>query len=225
MDCCCCFFLADVLFLTMAKRANEQQRGRYTAMWQQQRRDTMAKSFCPMKTDYKLLSCIEYLRTKETLDVGFQMFRRRSSRLLLPPYPLKIFSLVSGKKDRQTTIQWHVLKKTHNGKILLPYDDSLETSLLYRTLEDKRNPRGRFPSLQKLEPQIAAAAAAVFLQMLFLVNDKEDRQTAMWWQQALKKRQNGKILLPYEDRLRDPQSTNLFTGFWQGGSMENSEAV
>jgi hypothetical protein len=40
--------------------------GGYTAMWQQQRRDTMAKSFCPMKTDYKLLSCIEYLMTKET---------------------------------------------------------------------------------------------------------------------------------------------------------------
>jgi hypothetical protein len=177
----------------MAKRTNEQQLGRihsneggYTAMWQQQRRDTMAKSFCPMKTDYKLLSCIEYLRTKETLDVGFQVFRRRSSRLLLPPFPLKIFSLVSGKKDRQTTIQWHVLKKTHNGKILLPYDDNLETSLLYRMLEDIRNTRGRFPSLQKLEPQIAAAAA-VFLQLLFLVNGKEDRQTAMWWQHSLKK--------------------------------------
>jgi hypothetical protein len=123
--------------------------GGYTAMWQQQRRDTMAKSFCPMKTDYKLLSCIEYLRTKETLDVGFQVFRRRSSRLLLPPFPLKIFSLVSGKKDRQTTIQWHVLKKTHNGKILLPYDDNLETSLLYRMLEDIRNTRGRFPKSSK----------------------------------------------------------------------------
>lgn len=117
--------------------------GGYTAMWQQQRRDTMAKSFCAMKTDYKLLSCIEYLRTKETLDVGFQVFRRRSSRLLLPPFPLKIFSLVSGKNDRQTTIQWHVLKKTHNGKILLPYDNSLEASLLYRTLEDIRNTRCR----------------------------------------------------------------------------------
>jgi hypothetical protein len=155
----------------------------------------------------------------------FPSAQKEDSRLLLPPFPLKIFSLVSGKKDTQTTIRWHVLKKTHNGKILLPYDDSLETSLLYRTLEDKRNPRGRFPSLQKLEPQIAPAAAAVFLQILFLVNGKEDRQTAMRWQHALKKRQNGKILLPYEDRLRDPQSTNLFTGFWQGGSMENSEAV
>jgi hypothetical protein len=47
-------------------------------------------------------------------------------------------------------------------------------------LEDQRNPRGRFPSLQKLELHIAAAAV-VFLQMLFLVNGKEDRQTAMWW--------------------------------------------
>jgi hypothetical protein len=53
-------------------------------------------------------------------------------------------------------------------------------------LEDIRNTRGRFPSLQKLEPQIAAAAA-VFLQLLFLVNGKEDRQTAMWWQHSLKK--------------------------------------
>ncbi len=123
---------------------------------------------------------------RNPLDVGFQVFKSWSSRLLLPPFPLKIFSLVSGKKDRQTTIQWHVLKKTHNGKILLPYDDNLETSLLYRMLEDIRNTRGRFPSLQKLEPQIAAAAA-VFLQLLFLVNGKEDRQTAMWWQHSLKK--------------------------------------
>jgi hypothetical protein len=45
------------------------------------------------------------LRTKETLDVGFQVFRRRSSRLLLPPFSLKIFSLVNGKEDRQITIQ------------------------------------------------------------------------------------------------------------------------
>jgi hypothetical protein len=97
---------------------------------------------------------------------------------------LKIFSLINGKEDRQTTIQWHVLKKTHNGKILLPYEDSLQTSLLYRMLEDQRNPRGRFPSLQKLELQIAAAAV-VFLQMLFLVNGKDDRQTAVWWQHAL----------------------------------------
>jgi len=150
----------------------------------------------------------EYLRTKETLDVGFQVFKR-SSRLLLPPFPLKIFSLINGKEDRQTTIQWHVLKKTHNGKILLPYEDSLQTSLLYRTLEDQRNPRGRFPSLQKQELQIAAAAA-VFLQMLFLVNGKEDRQTAVWWQHALKKRHNGKILLPYEDRLRGPEYKLLY---------------
>ncbi len=28
MDCCCYSFLADVFFLSMAKRANEQQRGR-----------------------------------------------------------------------------------------------------------------------------------------------------------------------------------------------------
>jgi hypothetical protein len=78
----------------------------------------------------------EYLRTKETLDVGFQVFKR-SSRLLLPPFPLKIFSLINGKEDRQTTIQWHVLKKTHNGKILLPYEDRLrgpEYKLLYRIL-------------------------------------------------------------------------------------------
>jgi hypothetical protein len=32
----------------------------------------------------------------------------------------------------------------------------------------------------------------------------------VWWQHALKKRHNGKNLLPYEDRLRGPEYKLLY---------------
>ncbi len=108
MDCCCCSFSCQ--WQRGQMNSNE---GGYTAMWQQQRRDTMTKSFCPMKTEYKLLSCIEYLRTKETLDVGFQVFKSWSSRLLLAPFPLKIFSLVNGKRGQ-----------TNNNSVACSEEDS-----------------------------------------------------------------------------------------------------
>lgn len=88
---------------------------------------------------------------KKNLELGFQVFKRRSYGLLLLLFLLSMAKRTNEQQWGRIHSNAAAAKKRHNDKILLPYEDRIQTSLLYRIFEDQRNPRCRFPSVQKLE--------------------------------------------------------------------------
>jgi hypothetical protein len=98
----------------------------------------------------------EYLMTQKKPIVRFPSLQKEELWIAAATLFLQMFFSCQWQRGQMNSNEGGYIamwqqQRRDNGKILLPYEGRLQTSLLYRILEDQRNPRCRFPSVQKEE--------------------------------------------------------------------------